>query len=64
MHYWLFYIICTVVYISLECDSIEVSEGDGQLEVCAVLTQGELERNVAVDFNTSCASACSKLHNV
>ena len=53
-----------MVYISLECDSIEVSEDIGQLEVCAVLTQGELDRNVAVNLNTSSGTAGGKLHNV
>ena len=52
--------VFTVVYISLECASDEVSEDIGQLEVCAVLTQGELARNVEVDISTECGDACSK----
>ena len=59
--------MCTVVYISLECDFDEVSEDIGQLEVCAMLTQGELARDVEVNISTECGDACSKsacLHGV
>ena len=51
---------CTVVYISLECDSDELDEDIGQVEVCAMLNQGELARNVTVEINTECIDACSK----
>ena len=30
----------------------------GQLEVCAVLTQGELDIDVAVELDTVCGEAC------
>lgn len=50
-----------VVTVSLECDSAEVSEGVGQLQVCAVLTEGDLAINVTVSLSTVCSEACSKL---
>lgn len=46
----------------MECDSSQASEDIGELEVCAVLTEGDLAIDVAVNLSTICGEACGK-HN-
>ena len=47
-----------VAEVSLECDFTEVPEDMGPLEVCAVLTSGELAINITVNLSTICGEAC------
>lgn len=44
--------------MSLECDHVEVPEDVGELELCAVLTEGDLAIDITVDVNTICDEAC------
>lgn len=46
--------------MTLECDSIEVSEAVGELEICARLSEGDLATTVAINLNTMCVQACSE----
>ena len=47
----------TGVTIGLEEPTYTVNEGDGTIEVCAVLTSGTLDRTVTVTLSTSDGSA-------
>ena len=38
--------------IGLELPSYTVDEGDGSIEVCAVLLEGSLQRTLMVNFST------------
>ena len=44
--------------MSLECDNAEVPEDVEELEICAVLTEGDLAIDITVDVNTICDQAC------
>lgn len=51
---------CAVANVSLECDSVEVGEDVGLLEVCAVLTFGDLAIPITVNLSTICDEACGR----
>ena len=44
------------------CTSAEVVEDVGQLEVCAVLIEGELAIDIVANLTATCGSACSKFY--
>ena len=45
--------------MSLECDSLEAEENAGDVEVCAVLQDGEIETDLTLLLNTtSCMGFC------
>ena len=52
--------LLTVATISLECSSAEVSESMGEVDVCAILVEGELAINVSVNVSTVCIEACGE----
>ena len=52
-----------VANVSLECESAEVRESDGQVELCAVLTGGDLAIDITVLASTTCGEACCKFTN-
>ena len=51
--------LLTVATISLECSSAEVSES-GEVDVCAILVEGELAIDVSVNVSTVCIEACGE----
>ena len=61
MHYNL--CLVAVANVSLECESAVVGESDGQMELCAVLTEGELAIDITVLASTMCGEACGKFIN-
>ena len=46
--------------IGFEREDYQVSEGIGTVEVCAVLQQGSLDREIVLELSTSDKSAQSK----
>ena len=46
--------------MSLECDSVEVVEDVGGLEMCARLVDGVLAIDIDFNGNTQCGTACCK----
>ena len=46
--------------MSLECDSVEVAEDVGELEMCARLVDGVLAIDIDFNANTQCGTACCK----
>ena len=53
-----FFTLASVATVSLECDNAEVPEDVRELEICAVLTEGDLAIDITVDVNTICDQAC------
>ena len=46
--------------MTLECDSVEVAEDVGELEMCARLVDGVLAIDIDFNANTQCGTACCK----
>ena len=49
--------------IGFEREDYQVSEGIGTVEVCAVLQQGSLDREIVLELSTSDKSAQSKYNH-
>ena len=43
--------------VTLQQSDFTVSEADGSIEVCAILTAGVLKRNITVDLNAAGGTA-------
>ena len=52
--------LAIVVEVGLEESTYEIEEGNIELEVCAVITNGTLERNIAVTLVTANGTATRK----
>lgn len=57
-------IFAPVALVSLECDTLEVSESVETLEVCAVLNVGQLAFNLTLQLIATCGDACGKSRTI
>ena len=55
---------CAVAVVTLECDSMDVPEAIGELEICAILSEGDLAIPISINLNTICDQACSEYINM
>ena len=53
-------LISPVANVSLVCDTLEVAETAGPIQVCAVLNAGLLAIDITVNLSTICGQACCK----
>ena len=60
----LFIMACAVAVVTLECDSMDVPEAIGKLEICAILSEGDLAIPISINLNTICDQAGGEYINM